>query len=55
MLTAHNATTEIVGSDQLRITDATSEQIGLLAAEHTMTTCLRRPVKLRWLICLGST
>ena len=35
-LAAHNATAELIGRDQLRITGATSEQVGTLAAEHAI-------------------
>jgi ABC-2 type transport system ATP-binding protein len=35
-LAAHDATTELIGPDQLRITGATTEQIGTLAADHAI-------------------
>jgi len=35
-LAAHDANAEILGGDQLRITGASSEQIGTLAAEHAI-------------------
>ena len=35
-LAAHNATAQVLGADELRITGATSEQIGTLAAEHAI-------------------
>ena len=35
-LAEHNATAQVLGADQLRITGATGEQIGTLAAEHAI-------------------